>query len=293
MKRKTAAVLLITLMCFGLIACGQGKQNAQSSQISNPWRSITETQANEICPDSFRAPEGAENVSWSMLESMAAPSGIPGPLVQMSFDLYGNRFTAREQVTGNTWTEAAGMNYEWTVQDDIVLNNWGQAAGKYYRFIGENEYADLCIWYQPESGVSYSVSVSAKDLDGFDLQAVAEMLNPLPATDSIPGMWQTVSMRNEDDGTISPEYLVRFKDSEIQYGHLKDGEFVFDYSDPILFFEQTEPDLYKVKAEAVNGVKYTYRTCETDQNVLEYYETWEENDFSEMYRGGASLSRCN
>ena len=27
-----------------------------------------------------------------------------------------------------------------------------------------------------------------------------------------------------------------------------------------------------------------------DADVLEYYETWNEDDFSEMYRGGASLT---
>ena len=35
-----------------------------------------------------------------------------------------------------------------------------------------------------------------------------------------------------------------------------------------------------------------YRTAENDPDVLEYYETWNEAEFPDMYRGGASLSRC-
>ena len=70
------------------------------------------------------------------------------------------------------------MYYEWTQQDDVTLANWadGQMKGKYYRYIGKDEWADLCTWYDEETGISYSVSVSSKDLDGFDLQAIAEAL---------------------------------------------------------------------------------------------------------------------
>ena len=41
--------------------------------------------------------------------------------------------------------------------------------------------------------------------------------------------------------------------------------------------------------QAANGVQYTFRTCETDTDVLEYFETWDEQAFADMYRGGASL----
>ena len=47
------------------------------------------------------------------------------------------------------------------------------------------------------------------------------------------------------------------------------------------------------QAEAANGVQYTYQTCESDENILEYYETWKEEEFPDMYRGGASLSRSD
>ena len=95
---------------------------------------------------------------WSILDSAADNSGVPGPLVQMSFDLDGNHYTAREQITGETQAEIAGMYYDWTVQNDIVLSNWGNAAGKYCRYIGENEYADLCTWHDIDTSGKQSLT---------------------------------------------------------------------------------------------------------------------------------------
>ena len=62
-------------------------------------------------------------------------------LVQLSFDLNGDSFTARAQVTGDRTADISGMYYEWTQQDDVTLANWadGQMKGKYYRYIGKDE----------------------------------------------------------------------------------------------------------------------------------------------------------
>ena len=109
----------------------------------------------------------------------------------------------------------------------------------------------------------------------------------------IPGTWQTASMMLGDDGDVSPEHYVQFTDSSINYGHMKDGEFVPDYSDQISRLEENAAGGFSVQAEAANGVQYTYQTSENDNDILEYYETWQEDEFPEMYRGGASLSKCS
>ena len=108
---------------------------------------------------------------------------------------------------------------------------------------------------------------------------------------SVTGTWQTASMGYQDDDMIQPEYYVQFTDSSINYGHMENGEFVLDHSDEIRLFENTETGGYLIQAESLNGTQYTYRTGEEDADILEYYETWDEADFPEMYRGGASLSR--
>ena len=149
-----------------------------AAQIANPWREITEAEATVFCPKSFRVPEGAQNVRWSVMDSAADPSGVPGALVQLSFDLNSNSFTAREQITGDEEVDQSGMYYECTARLGGTLRNWNDIPCICYRWIGEAGYADLCTWYEAEAGTSYSVSVTAEDLDGFDLQAIAEALAP-------------------------------------------------------------------------------------------------------------------
>ncbi len=109
----------------------------------------------------------------------------------------------------------------------------------------------------------------------------------------IPGTWQTASMAYEVDGILYPEYHVQFSDAYINYGHMIDGVFTLDHSDSILLFEKDESDEYKVQAVSSNGVQYTYKTSDNDTDMLEYYETWNEEEYPEMYRGGASLTRCD
>lgn len=139
--------------------------------------------------------------------------------------------------------------------------------------------------------------VSIEASEGF-LRRFGYMMNTFSAvTDpeslSIPGTWQTASMGFALDGTMQPEYYVRFTDSDVLYGHLENGQLVLDHSDTIFSIGEASTGGYCVQAQASNGVQYTFRTCESDDTVLEYYETWQEEAFAEMYRGGASLSRSS
>ncbi len=110
---------------------------------------------------------------------------------------------------------------------------------------------------------------------------------------AVPGIWQTASMVYGDDGSVYPEHYVRFTETEIQYGHMKDGSFAADRSDAVSLFEETAPGIFIIQAQASNGGQYTYRTSESDAGILEYYETWKEEDYPGMYRGGASLMRTD
>ena len=121
-------------------------------------------------------------------------------------------------------------------------------------------------------------------------QQTEERLNVRDYLLSVPGTWQTASVEYEADGTMQPEYYVRFSDTEIIYGHMKDGEFVPDHADKIICIADRAAGGYRIWAEAAAGARYTYQTAEGD-NTLECYETWDEDDFPGMYRGGASLSR--
>ena len=181
------------IMTVALTACGGSKpaqeetapaettettQEAETTQIANPWRDCTEEEAYAFTPNGFSAPEGATNVQWSIMDNDPSEYAL-GPLVQMKFDLDDMTFTAREQATsGEEVTDISGMHYDWTVTDDATLANWagGQMPAKISAYVGDSESAQLCKWFDIETGYSYSVGVSAKDLDGFDIQAIAEQI---------------------------------------------------------------------------------------------------------------------
>ena len=66
-------------------------------------------------------------------------------------------------------------------------------------------------------------------------------------------------------------------------------EFVTDHTAKIIHLEKTASSGYRIQVESSGGGHYTYQTSEEDDNVLEFYETWDKDDFHSMYRGGTSL----
>ena len=202
MKKKLAIFMMAGITAFMLAACGaegaQGEStqasetqstesaekateaaSAENVQIANPWHDISYEEAKEIVPNLFKIPEGATNVKWSMMGEKEDATNVPGPLVQATFDLDGQSYNAREQVTGDEAADISGLYYEWNDSLDSTLMNWGggNMKGVSYRHIGENETIDLFTWYDVEIGLSYALSTSGKDLDGFDIQGIVEMMH--------------------------------------------------------------------------------------------------------------------
>ena len=101
--------------------------------------------------------------------------------------------------------------------------------------------------------------------------------------------WSTSSMVPDEFGNVVPEWSVVFEDMNIVYGHVSGGNFVVDHTDEISSFEQYGEHSFKIEAESASGVQYTYKTSEKDENILEYYETWDEDKYADTYSGGASL----
>nr|MCR5032211.1 hypothetical protein [Lachnospiraceae bacterium] len=136
-------------------------EETASVGLANPWREITEEEAMQYAPNMFSVPEGAQNAVWSVMEAEEEP------LVQVMFDLDGNTFTAREQVTGDEYKDISGVYYEWDAEDTGTLAGWGTGLmeGKFYRHIGDEGYTDLATWFDVEIGISYSLTVTAADLD--------------------------------------------------------------------------------------------------------------------------------
>ena len=113
------------------------------------------------------------------------------------------------------------------------------------------------------------------------------------ADEFLAGTWTTASQGYEYYGKAQAEYYVRFDGKDIIYGHMKDEDFVPDHTDKASLIEPTGDGGYMIKARSENGAEYTYRSAEGNGDVLEYYGTWDEDDFSDQYSGGASLSRIH
>ena len=145
--------------------------------MADPWRDITAEEANACVPNLFKAPEGAEDIHWAVMDGEEnAPS-----LVELGFVLDGQSYVAREQITGDAYEDISGMYYEWGEPETVKLANWagGEMEGKVYTAQDDLGMAKLCTWYNVEIGISYSLAAVGDDLGGLDIQAVAEsMYNP-------------------------------------------------------------------------------------------------------------------
>ncbi len=219
MKKKTLGLVLAGVLTFALTACSGSQPAAEEAttettqateaadetanvQIANPWRDCTEEEASAVVANCFSAPEGATNVKWSIMENDPSEYAL-SPLVQLQFDYNGTTITAREQgTTGEEYTDISGMYYDWTVVDDATLANWadGNMPAKISAYAGDNEMAHKCEWFDIETGYSYCVSATAKDLDGLDIQAIAEQMYDYNKTDAamIPDDFDPASINSAE-----------------------------------------------------------------------------------------------
>ena len=218
--KKKFLVLASVMMLALATGCGKEEKEAETTteattqavtateeavggdQVANPWKAITEDEAIAKIPRLFKAPDDAEDVKWSVMESEETKE----PMVQLDFERDDTDFTARAQVGGKE-EDISGMYYEWTAKEDVTLSNWGDGnmVGKMYRAINDDGYLDLITWYDIEIGIKYSLSVEAKDLEGFDIQAVAEQM--YKGNSEASGISSDVSEEVEKSDGIYGSYL--------------------------------------------------------------------------------------
>ena len=152
--------------------------------MANPWHEIPEEEARQTYPRMFKVPDDATNAVWRILDSAADEKTGKGPLIELDFDIvdeFGSpSYNARYQYGTGESEDITGMYYDWTVTDENTLSGWGggNMNAKFYRYLGEDETVDLCTWYDIEIGISYCLSTSAPDLDGFDIQGIVEAMYP-------------------------------------------------------------------------------------------------------------------
>ena len=182
-------VLIICILAALLCGCTKETESAPDTQLDstetddggqkaiNPWRECSRQEAYDTVPNLFKAPDDASDINWSIMDSKQET--YASPLIQLTFEMSGTRFCAREQlVTNEEITDISGMYYDWQVIDKVRLANWGEGnmEGEVRAFHSDDEDAQLVLWFDIETGAAYSLSASGPDLDGLDIQAVAEQM---------------------------------------------------------------------------------------------------------------------
>ena len=143
-------------------------QDSDDAQIANPWTESDKQGVADATGFEMTAPAGATDVSYSYMESDS--------LAQLTYELDGKKWTYRMQET-DALTDISGMYMDWDSEES------GEVSGReaVYYSCGELnndavEDVQLVNWYDAVTGVTYSLSATANELNGMDIQAYAEQL---------------------------------------------------------------------------------------------------------------------
>ena len=129
--------------------------------LANPWRTVTAQELKAATGAVFGLPQGAEDAVYLVMNETE--------LSEMQFSMQGARFNARIQETAS-FTDISGMYYSWSGKGAF---NLGRCVGAYWTAQEGNEQIHLCLWYDGEAGVMYSLSAQGENLQSFDLEAIA------------------------------------------------------------------------------------------------------------------------
>ena len=157
--RKYLALALSLMMVLTMAACGN-----KNAGLANPMQEITDAELIETYSHGLVLPEGVTEAVYYLYN---------GDLFEIRFEKNGVSYTART-AKADACEDISGMYYEWTIEEDDLANLGVQGSAK--RYIGDKETVDVVNWYDQGSGVNYSLSAVAADLDGFDITAIVRQM---------------------------------------------------------------------------------------------------------------------
>lgn len=132
--------------------------------IGNPWKDdVSADDVYKLIDAYFIVPDGAQDVTYRINES--------DRLAEMNFTLDDLAFCARMKPT-EALEDISGLYYEWDGELDDTVSG---AEAKFRSAVSDSEMVHNVIWFD-ESGMSFSLMTSDKDLDGFDITAVVEAM---------------------------------------------------------------------------------------------------------------------
>ena len=153
-----------------------GGEDSGNTRLANPWKdNVSADDVYDLVNAYFIVPLGATNEVYRIMES--------DKLAEMDFERDGLKFTARMK-PASAFEDISGMNYEWTADEpDDNIGDESRAR----RFISDEETVDSLLWYDKTSGMMFSLSTSDKDLDGFDITAIASEMYQPETEEFMPG----------------------------------------------------------------------------------------------------------
>lgn len=154
MKKALSIILALAL-------CLMGSALAEVA-IANPWVEATPSDIAETTGAAFGVPEGAENVSYSLMPD--------DKLAEMYFTLDDMEYVARIQ-PAEAFTDISGLFYEWEAESPFTIAG---IEGLERRTMDGEMTLDSALWFDEPMGLMYSLFTCAPDLDGYDIAAIAE-----------------------------------------------------------------------------------------------------------------------
>ena len=171
-KNYSILIILTIILLFSGCSFANNTQKTdvnddenKNNYIANPWVEITKGEAEKDLGIEIYLPDGAEN---SVVRYNSTIS-----LYDIRFD-YDNLFYVYRIKKSAGDEDISGLYCDWTISSDENIKGY---KGKSYRAVTEEETVDLVTWVD-DKDINYSLTTSAKDLDGFDIIAIAEKLIP-------------------------------------------------------------------------------------------------------------------
>lgn len=165
MKKSIFLAAFTAIMILSLIGCGK-KEEAVG--MANPMVESDYDSIVKMTGASFTLPVEAQDVQYFIIGNEVGE-------VQYSIDDKSTSFTIRA-AKASEFTDISGMYYDWPVVFDGRL---GDCKEKDMAYSGDDGDAQLCMWFDSEKGIMYSLSATGAELNGLDIVGVAMEISGL------------------------------------------------------------------------------------------------------------------
>ena len=138
--------------------------------IANPWTDMTAEQLEETSGLHFGVPEDAENVVYRYLRE----EGLAEMLLSRNGDEYCVR--ARKITLSAADTEIvdiSGSYFDWQDEEEF---GFGACYGIMGRAPDGDSWVERVLWYDPDQGIQYSLTIHTAEPGSLDLPGVAEKI---------------------------------------------------------------------------------------------------------------------